>query len=57
MPSYFPLSVSQIRASLISGWWFGFRLEPILNTALAASKILLDLKVVKIDPKIIIPSH
>jgi hypothetical protein len=29
-----------------------FRLEPIFNTAPAASKMMLDLKVVKIDSKI-----
>jgi hypothetical protein len=31
-------SVSQIWASLISQWWFSFRLKPIFNTAPAACK-------------------
>jgi len=31
-------SVSRIWASLISRWWFEFRLKPIFNTAPAASK-------------------
>jgi len=34
--------------------WFGFRLKPIFNTDSAASKILLDSKVAKIYPKIIV---
>ena len=35
-------------------WWFSFRLEPIFDTAPAASKMMLALKVVKIDSKIIV---
>jgi len=33
-------------------WWFGFRLEPIFNNAPDAFKMMLGLKVVKIDSKI-----
>ncbi len=39
LPKYLVLqSVSRIWASKIFRWWFGFRLEPIFNTAPAASK-------------------
>ncbi len=44
-------------ASKISQWWFGFRLEPIFNTAPAAFKNAARLKVVKLDPKLIISFH
>jgi hypothetical protein len=35
-------------------WWFSVRLEPIFDTAPAASKMSRDSKVVKRDQKIII---
>jgi len=44
--------VSQIWASYISRWWFGFRLESIFSTAQLPPEMMLGLKELKIDPKI-----
>jgi len=44
-------SVSPIWACYISQWWFGFRLEPIFNTAQAASKNTAKFESPKSTPK------
>jgi hypothetical protein len=42
------------QAKFAYGYAYDFKLEPIVATALAATKITLDIKVVKIDSNIII---